>query len=122
LAVDVSHFWSGDLSLSPTGDIALASGTLLGQQRVIRRLLTNLGDYIWNLDYGAGLPTMIGQPAIQETIEAIIRAQIALEDVVAPTPEPVITVSVGTDGTVYAHIQYADKQTGETQILQFPVQ
>jgi phage baseplate assembly protein W len=119
---DVSHFWSGDLSLSPTGDIALASGTLLGQQRVIRRLLTNLLDYIWHTDYGAGLPTMIGQPAIQETIEAIIRAQIALEDVVAPTPEPVITVSIGTDGTVYAHIQYADKQTGETQILQFPVQ
>ena len=52
---DISHQWGSDLSIGPTGDFALVSGAILGQQRVLRRLLTNPGDYIWHPDYGAGL-------------------------------------------------------------------
>lgn len=119
---DVSHEFGQDLQLSPTGDLALVSDTILGQQRLLRRLLTNLKDYIWHLDYGAGLPAMIGQPASAPGIEAIIRAQVGLEAAVATTPEPLVSVTVNPDGTVYAFIQYADAQTGQTQTLQFPVQ
>lgn len=52
---DLSHQWGSDLLIGPTGDLATASGTELGQQRVLRRLLTNASDYIWHLGYGAGL-------------------------------------------------------------------
>lgn len=119
--MDLAHFMGGDLQLGPTGDIALIDGTALGQQRVLRRLLTNPGDYLWNLTYGAGLPQMIGQPANAAAIEAVIRSQIVLESVVAQTPAPVVIVNVGNDGTVFVDLQYADATTGQAVVLQFPV-
>ena len=36
--------------ISSSGDISVVSGPLLGQQRVLRRLLTNPGDYIWQMN------------------------------------------------------------------------
>ena len=60
---DIFHEWGADLAAGSSGDIALASGTDLISQRVCRRLLTNAGDYLWNLEYGAGLAQFIGQPA-----------------------------------------------------------
>ena len=69
---DLNHFYGGDLSLSATGDILKVDGSTQGQQRVLRRLLTNpalmdssgkvtvVGDYIWHPTYGAGLPRMVG--------------------------------------------------------------
>jgi len=119
--MDLSHFMGGDLQLGPTGDLLLVDGTTLGQQRVLRRLLTNPGDYIWNLSYGAGLPAMVGQPANARAIEAIIRAQISQESVVATTPAPVVLVNVGTDGTIFVDLQYTDAVIGQTVVLQFPV-
>ena len=52
---DINHLWGNDLAFSATGDLATADVPTLTQQRVLRRLLTNPGDYIWELDYGAGL-------------------------------------------------------------------
>ena len=60
---DISHQFSADLSLSPTGDLATITAPQLTQQRVLRRLLTNPGDYIWHPSYGAGLAAFVGQPA-----------------------------------------------------------
>ena len=59
---DAALIWGGDLGAGNTGDIALASGTILGQQRILRRLLTNPGDYIWHTEYGAGLAQFVGSP------------------------------------------------------------
>lgn len=118
---DAWHQWGSDLTVGPTGDIAVVSGTLLGQQRVLRRLLTNPGDYIWQLDYGAGLAGFVGQPANELQIRAVVRSQIFRESAVARTPEPVIDVSVEDDGTVYVDIRYADADTGQTQVLSFSV-
>jgi phage baseplate assembly protein W len=118
---DLSHIWGSDLLPSPTGDLALVDDPTLGQQRVLRRLLTNPGDYIWQLDYGAGLGRFIGQPASAAQIRSVIRSQIFQEAAVARTPEPVIDVQVGVDGTVYVHIRYVDAVSGQTQILSFPV-
>ena len=120
---DISHQWGSDLSVGPTGDLAVVSGAQLGQQRVLRRLLTNPGDYIWQLDYGAGLARFIGQPGNELQIRAVIRSQIFKEAVVARTPEPVIDVQVspGAAGTVYVHIRYVDLPSGQTQILSFSV-
>lgn len=121
---DISHRWGSDLLLGPTGDLATVSGIELGQQRVLRRLLTNANDYIWQVTYGAGLARFIGQPGSAARIRALIRSQIFKEAAVARSPEPVIDVLVSPDGaagTVYVHIRYVDAPSGQTQALSFSV-
>jgi phage baseplate assembly protein W len=118
---DAALLWGADLSASPTGDIALAAGTALGQQRVLRRLLTNPGDYIWQPSYGAGLARFVGQPCNVASIMSTIRSQIFMEASVARLPEPVIDVQSMADGSVLASIRYVDSTTGATQVLSFSV-
>jgi phage baseplate assembly protein W len=118
---DLSHQWGADLAVGPTGDLATADGSLLGQQRVLRRLLTNPGDYIWQLDYGAGLGRFIGKPVNAGQIQAAIRSQIFKEAAVARTPEPTINVSLGPAGVVAVDIRYVNATSGQTQILSFTV-
>jgi hypothetical protein len=118
---DIAHQWGSDLAFGPTGDLAVVVGPALGQQRVLRRLLTNLLDYIWQPAYGAGLAGFIGN-ALQ--IRATIRSQIFKEAAVAQNPEPTIGVTLcpgGAAGDVYVHILYVDAQTGQTQVLTFSV-
>jgi hypothetical protein len=120
---DLSQQWGGDLSPGPTGDLATVSGSTLGQQRVLRRLMTNPGDYIWQITYGAGLARFIGQPGNASQIIAVIRSQIFKEPVVARTPEPEISVQTDPSGTgsVYVQVRYVDAPSGQTQILSFAV-
>jgi len=116
---DIYHQFGSDLLLGPTGDLAVVSGSPLGQQRVLRRLLTNLGDYIWQLTYGAGLAQFVGQPANALRIAAVIRSQIFKEAAVATTPAPVIDVQPAPDGSgsIAVQVRYADAVTGTSQIL-----
>lgn len=121
---DISHQWGSDLMVGPTGDLATSDGAQLGQQRLLRRLLTNAGEYIWHPDYGAGLGQFIGQPGDTFRIRAVVRAQMLKEAAVARSPEPVIDVQLspaGAAGTVYVHIRYVDAPSGQTQILSFNV-
>ncbi len=118
---DAALLWGQDLVASSTGDIALASGTALGQQRVLRRLLTNPGDYIWHPDYGAGLAQFVGRPGNEAAIRAAVRSQMFMEASVARLPEPVIDVSSASDGGVYLQIRYVDQAGGATQVLSFSV-
>ena len=118
---DIAHVWGQDLQIGPTGDLALVSDDSETQQRILHRLLTNLGDYIWQLSYGAGLPAMVGQVANGPAIGALIREQMALEASVAAAPEPIITATAAGDGTVTVTIQYADAASGASQVLSFPV-
>ena len=57
---DVSHMYGNDLTAANNGDLAVSTLTQLGQERVIRRLMTSQGQYIFQLDYGAGLPAYLG--------------------------------------------------------------
>jgi phage baseplate assembly protein W len=119
---DLAHYWSGDLSTGNTGDLALVSGTLRGQQRVLRRLLTNPGDYIFQPKYGAGLPAWVGLPMDVGKVTALIRSQILLEDAVARVPAPVITVKQGADLVSLAvDIAYNDAATDTPTVLSFNV-
>jgi phage baseplate assembly protein W len=118
---DAGLVWGADLSASSTGDIALAADTTLGQQRVLRRLLTNPGDYIWQLDYGAGLAAFVGTPVDVLAIRAAIRSQIFKEAAVSRTPEPLIDVQSAADGSVIVQIRYVDSTLGTTQVLSFQV-
>lgn len=111
--------FGGDLAVGPTGDLLLSGGTVLTQQRVLRRLLTNPGDYIWQLNYGAGLGRYVGQPGAPSAIAGVVRTQIQLEAAVAESPAPSIEVAAQADGTVNLSIGYANALTGETSALTF---
>lgn len=120
---DIYHFWGGDLQPSVTGDLLTVSATTRGQQRVLRRLLTNPGDYIFQPGYGAGLPAWVGMPMDVGKITALIRSQILLEDSVAKAPSPVITVrQAPNDATGLAvSISYNDAATNTATVLSFNV-
>lgn len=118
---DISMDWSGDLQLSPTGDLALIQGPQLGTERVLRRLMTNPGDYVWHSDYGAGLGAFVGYPADGTSIQSLVTAQMQLESAVAQVPEPVVSVQVNVTGELYLQIRYADAETAETTTLSINV-
>lgn len=121
---DFDHYIGGDISASSAGGVSMATGTLRGQQRVLRRLLTNPGDYIFEPDYGAGLPQWIGRNADLAKLRALISGQMALEPSVAPNPAPQIDLSqiANADGGGFAvAIAYTDATTGQPVTLSFNV-
>jgi hypothetical protein len=117
---DVSQTWGDDIDVSANGDLLVVDSLLLSEQRVLRRLLTNPGDYIWHPDYGAGLPAMIGEPINVDTVKAIITAQIFLEDSVVRDPPPVVDVSSIPNG-MFVNIQYTEADSGQPVTLSFSV-
>lgn len=119
--IDVTHYIGDDLQVSSTGDLALADTTTSGQQKVLRRLLTGLTDYIWHQDYGSGLPTVVGSTMDANAIKALIQASLALEsDVVLADPPAAIIITPITNG-VAIQIMYVDADTGLTVPLAFDV-
>ena len=111
---DLAHNYGGGLALSASGDLLTASGSSATTQRVLRRLLTNRGDYVWQGDYGVGLGRFVGQPARVKQIEALILRQMLVERGVAPSPPPTVTVVSAPGGVVTATLRYADADTGVT--------
>ena len=107
---DLEMSWSGDLALSSTGDLATAVDPTLGTQRVLRRLMTNPGDYLWNPDFGAGLGRYVGRPVAPSEVQALVRVQMKLEAAVASAPEPIISVSADNAG-LFIQIRYEDSAT-----------
>jgi phage baseplate assembly protein W len=118
---DLYQNYGTDLTPGPSGDLLTVDGTVLGQQRVLRRLMTNQGSYIWHVDYGAGLPQFIGQPASAAQIHGIVQTQMLLEEAVAQSPPPSVNVSYYPDGTFFVSISYTDAQTGTPLLLSFDV-
>jgi hypothetical protein len=110
---DIFHEWGSDLVVGSGGDLALSTGSDAVNQRVCRRLLTNAGDYIWNLNYGGGLAQFVGTPANSADIEAVVRTQLALEIAIAATPAPQISARVASaaNGYIVATITYADSSS-----------
>ena len=117
---DLAHSVGSDLMISSTGDLAVVDLTKWTQQRILRRLLTNAGDYIWQLNYGAGLPGMIGATASAQQIAAVIRRQIGLEIAVSRNPEPKVLLQIEQMETIFATVTYQDAQTATSQTLSVP--
>lgn len=113
---DLSLEWGSDLVVGPTGDLLLVSGMDVVGHRIVRRLLTNPGDYIWQINYGAGLARSVGHPLNTARIEAAIRRHLQLEDQVASSPTP--TVKVGNvdraAGVFVADVGYASAEGNQT--------
>lgn len=118
---DIYHAWGNDLALSPTGDLETATGSLVVQQRVLRRLLTALGDYIQHLDYGAGLGQFVGQPTNALIIRGLVLRQMKKEASVLQTPAPTVDVVPGTGGLVTLTIGYFDNGSAQQQVLNVPL-
>ncbi len=118
---DLESGWTGDLAATVTGDLLTVSLPALGTERVIRRLLTNPGAYIWHPDYGAGLARFVGQPIDTASIQALIRSQMLLEPAVAVLPEPVVVVQSDPGGTLFVQVRYADADTATVQSLNIQV-
>jgi hypothetical protein len=116
---DISLEWAGDLAADANGDLLLTDTEHKTNQRVVRRLLTNAGDYIWNLSYGGGLSLAVGEPIRTSSIEATIRSQLQLEASVATTPAPTVAVqsSDASNGTYVVDIVYSDAISAESRKL-----
>jgi hypothetical protein len=117
---DASHTYGGDLSWSPSNDLAIVTGSAEGQQRVLRRVLTIAGNYIWNLTYGGGASGLVGTTATATQVEATMRAQMFQEACVTQNPPPLVTVNPFTNG-LSVFIQYTDSETADPVILSFSV-
>lgn len=118
---ELQHTWGSDLTVDDTGDLATVDGTEEGQERILRRLLTNPQEYVWHQEYGAALARFLGQPMAASNIQAVVRSQIFKEQIVARNPAPVITVTGQPDNSVFVQIQYVDAKSGQQTILSFPV-
>lgn len=129
---ELHHYWGEDLSVSATGDLLVADVSKSGEQRVLRRLLTNpnltaasgdvqaSGDYTFHQEYGAGLPRLVGRPVDLAGATSLISAQMALEEVVSQSPAPQVDVTTITDG-MNAVIRYNDAATASPVVLDFDV-
>jgi hypothetical protein len=118
---DISHTFGQDIDFDPGGDVATSDGMDLDKERILRRLLTNPGEYIWHGQYGAGLARFLGQPASVQSISSVARGQIFKEASVARNPSPSISVSRNDTGGVVLSIQYVDQETKTTVTLTAPV-
>lgn len=116
---DVNHLFGQDIATSATGDLSTVDGTVLGEQRVARRLLTNPGDYPWRPSYGAGLRKRIGSLLDVRALKGVILGQIFQEPSVARAPAPVITVTQTGVSSAAISIAYTDAVTGQQASLSF---
>lgn len=135
---DLDHFWGEDLSVSPSGDIAIVqvlntqdastlNGNDEGTQRIYRRLMTGAathsslsGEDIFAPQYGGGVPQLIGTPATETQIAGMVTRQMYLEQAVARSPAPAITLNVQPgSGTFAVDIQYTNAPTGQPVYLSF---
>jgi hypothetical protein len=120
LLSDLYQWYGGDVTSSATGDLQTVTGDTRSQQRIVRRLCTNPGDYIQHPDYGGGLPKLIGSNASASDVKAIVQSQMRLEDSVLQLPAPVVTVTPITNG-MQIQIQYTDALSRKPVLLSFNV-
>jgi hypothetical protein len=130
---DLHHYIGDDLGVSATGDLRVTEDdTIEGQQRLLRRLLTNsamydvlgnvtaIGDNLFHQDYGASAGRHVGDTLGIPAIRSTIRKQIFNEAIVARFPEPVIAATA-IDKGVSVSIQYTDSSTGKQTSLNFDI-
>ncbi len=123
LLADLYHWWNSDLVSTNSGDLQTVDGSVRGQQRIVRRLMTNPGGYLWHPEYGGGLASYLGSPIDVGKVTAAIRAQLLLEDAVDQSVPPVIVLTQSAnDLTAFnVSISYNDATTQKPVVLAFNV-
>jgi len=123
MIVDIDQTYGNDIQVSSSGDLRTVSGSEFGKQRIIRRLLTPTGAYIFHTDYGCGIQLKIGEPlttALFEEIKTDIYSNIYKESRVAKVPTPQIVLQEIFNGLL-CQITYTDTATNELEIISFTV-
>ena len=115
---DIESMWGADLTLTPSGDLAMVDGDDLTRERLLRRLLTAVQGYLFHLTYGAGIPQRIGDTLDANLIMGVVSAQVRKEATVATQPAPKITVIPILNG-VNVSIKYQSAITGQQIALTF---
>src|SRR5271168_4660205 len=110
--MDLAHWVGNDLTVAASGDLLSVDEPTRSEQRLVRRLLTPPGSYIWHSNYGAGLAQYIGQPNGLTVIKAVVQAQLKLESAVASSPAPQVSVTQYATGVVTVSIVYWNNNTG----------
>lgn len=119
---DLAHLIGDDLVFTSTGDAVMVSGVEEGQERVLRRLLSNPKNYSWHPEYGAGLGRYIGMPVSKAKIKGNIQKQIRLEKAVQQLPPPKVTVTAYPGEIFEAKIEYVDSTDPmATSVLTVPI-
>ncbi len=117
---DIFLVVGSDLASSISGDLQTVNSVEMGKQRILRRLLTNQGDYIFHPEYGAGLPKYIGAVMDIAKITSVIKGQMKLEACVSQSPPPTVNVTQIQNG-IAVSIAYNDSGTQQAAYLDFPV-
>jgi len=103
---DFFHWYGADLVQTPASDVQRSNGVLKSQQRVMRRLMTNPGDYPSHPTYGGGLGQWVGRLADIPKITALIVGQMALEATVSQNPPAQVSVVALANGTFSVNVTY----------------
>lgn len=115
----LSHVVGGDLVLASNATIATVSDAEETKQKILRRLCTNPGGYIWHTDYGAGLPAMVGMAMDAGTIQSVVQQQMTQESGVDQTQPVTVSVTSTPAGLFRCDISYTDSQTQTVQALTY---
>lgn len=121
--MDIYHYFDNDIGIAANGDLETIDGIIKGQQRILRRLLTIPGSYIFHVNYGAGLPLYVGEPlstSNYQKILGVILTQLQLEQCVSRNPAPVVNLQPIAQG-IFVNITYTDAGTLTPQVLTFSV-
>lgn len=122
--MQISHNFGNDISLNSVGDITQSDGAELSKQSIIRRLLTNPGEYIWHPTYGAGIGRFVGEnlsSANFDEIKNLIVSQMLMEETVAQSPLPVITLQAQNGSVLVCDITYYDAVLKNPLTISFKV-
>lgn len=117
---DLFHYVGTDLSVSPSGDLLPVTGTERRKQKILRRLITNPGELVFHPEYGAGLGQKVGESVNINEWKALILGQMKLEDCVARSPEPTVTLNL-IDNGVDVYVKYTDAVSGTAEFLNFDI-
>lgn len=123
---DIYHWFGDDVQFDVNGDLETVDGSLYTKQRIVKRLLTVPGSYLWQPDYGAGVGQYIGQnltPDLYQLLQGLIISQVLKESAVAQNPKPTVKItSINQQGVsgLQVDIMYYDLEQ-QTQYLSFPV-
>ncbi|GBQ63890.1 phage tail protein [Ameyamaea chiangmaiensis NBRC 103196] len=103
----LAHMCGADLSLDAAGGLGMSSAAQETREMILRRLCTGSGDYIWQIQYGAGLPAMIGEPVDLSKIKSLVQSQILMEEGVDLFSLTDVSISQDNVGGVYCTISYS---------------
>lgn len=117
---DINCNYGNDI-VAVAGDLSTVTGSVRSQQRVLRRLLTNPGSYIWEPTYGAGLASFVGQALSTDNydqIKSLILSNMFLETSVSQSPPPKIFIQTIQNG-VFVQINYNENPSQNPVVLTF---